>query len=105
MASIKRSQRHAGFSVSNGHNDISQATKRKSGEAARQTWLSSQTACLKTNRTYDSMASRTRHKAVWRFFFAAVRQLQNATPRAKVRISPLSTITLATATPVICYCR
>ena len=111
MASIKDIAKACGVSVAtvskalNGHNDISQATKEKVREAARQIGYMPNSAAraLKTNRTYNlGVLSRTRHKAVCRMSSSRLSwTASNATPRAEAMISPLSTTTLATATPAI----
>ena len=110
MASIKDIAKACGVSVAtvskalNGHNDISQATKEKVREAARQIGYMPNSAAraLKTNRTYnlgvlfvDEAQSGLTHE-----FFAAVLDSFKRTPRAEAMISPLSTTTLATAIPV-----
>ena len=111
MASIKDIAKACGVSVAtvskalNGHNDISQATKEKVREAARQIGYMPNSAAraLKTNRTYnlgvlfvDEAQSGLTHESSQLFWTAS-----NATPRAEAMILPLSTTTLATATPAI----
>ena len=105
MASIKDIAKACGVSVAtvskalNGHNDISQATKEKVREAARQLGYMPNSAAraLKTNRTYnlgvlfvDEAQSGLTHE----FFGAVLDSFKRHTT------SPLSTTTLATAIPV-----
>ena len=97
MASIKDIAKACGVSVAtvskalNGHNDISQATKEKVREAARQLGYMPNSAAraLKTNRTYNLGVLFVDEKQSW--------TASSATPRAGDTTSPLSTTTLATA--------